>query len=153
MKVANELHFYLVGEFYIEIFGKTLFLSKSLHVLKTFLNRVKSHDWLPFPYPICVECLSIQNNFQNISWNLKRYTLSSAPILGKFYVPNLCRMLVVSILHRLGTGDNFKKCQNHFQSKIYPICVESLHIPICKHSTQIGYTKFFGIFWRCTQSV
>ena len=44
MKVANELHFYLVGEFYIEIFGKTLFLSKSLHVLKTFLNRVKSHD-------------------------------------------------------------------------------------------------------------
>ena len=63
-----------------------------------------------------------------------------------FYVPNLCRMLVVSILHRLGTGDNFKKCQNHFQSKIYPICVESLHIPICKHSTQIGYIKFFGIF-------
>ena len=63
-----------------------------------------------------------------------------------FYVPNLCRMLVVSILHRLGTGDNFKNCQNHFQSKIYPICVESLHIGICKHSTQIGYTKFFGIF-------
>ena len=24
---------------------------------------------------------------------------------------------------------------------LYPICVECLHIPICKHSTQIGYKK------------
>ena len=39
-------------------------------------------------------------------------------------VPNLCRM------------PNF----------MYPICVECLHIPMCKHSTQIGYTQ-------CTQSV
>ena len=36
-----------------------------------------------------------------------------------------------------------------FQSKMYPICVESLHIPIYKHSTQIGlYFSCWVIFSR-----
>merc|ERR1712218_408691 len=50
-----------------------------------------------------------------------------------FYVPNLCRMLAYRYMQAFYT--DWVHC-------VYPICVECLHIGICKHSTQIGYIKF-----------
>ena len=58
-------------------------------------------------------------------------------------VPNLCRKLAHRYMQAFYT-DWVYKVFWHFL-KMYPICVECLHIGICKHSTQIGYIRLTPI--------
>ena len=56
---------------------------------------------------------------------------------GQSYVPNLCRMLAYTYVQAFYTDwVHLQKMPKNF---VYPICVECLHIPMCKLSTQIGY--------------
>ena len=58
-------------------------------------------------------------------------------------IPNLCRKLAHRYMQAFYT-DWVYKVFWHFL-KMYPICVECLHIGICKHSTQIGYIRLTPI--------
>ena len=58
-------------------------------------------------------------------------------------IPNLCRKLAHRYMQAFYT-DWVYKVFWHFL-KMYPICVECLHIGICKHSTQIGYIRMTPI--------
>ena len=58
-------------------------------------------------------------------------------------IPNLCRKLAYTYMQAFYT-DWVYKVFWHFL-KMYPICVECLHIGICKHSTQIGYIRLTPI--------
>ena len=67
---------------------------------------------------------------------------------GTFSTFNSMRKHSTQIGHIFETSKMWKNVPNlcRMPNFMYPICVECLHIPMCKHSTQIGYTQ-------CTQSV
>ena len=81
-------------------------------------------------YPICVECMLKSAKITRNAFSVKN-------------IPNVRRMLVYTYMQAFYTDWAYQDFW-HFLI-MYPICVECLHIGICKHSTQIGYKKLTPI--------
>ena len=125
-----------------------------------------------FMYPICVECLQSEFYTDWVHFEESLFHLSLLQLLCTQFVqnacsqhstqigyrrqfrkmpkslsvkniPNLCRKLAYTYMQAFYT-DWVYKVFWHFL-KMYPICVECLHIGICKHSTQIGYIRLTPI--------
>ena len=123
------------------------------HIFENVPNLCRKCMGVNLMYPICVECLHIPMcklstqigyifdwkwfwHFFKLSPDLCRMLTTQIGYILKshcstyhssnFYVPNLCRMLVVSILHRLGTFWRVIVPPILAPTFMYPICVECL---------------------------